>query len=143
MSSKGTIVFRGRSGEQYRFQIWPLGTRFKALGAVCLLSKRSHKNRNFAQTASHECIHIGQTGDLSALTYDAPCFKHADCICVYLSPSEEHRTAVENDLNESLGTWNAKFRVSLSKLSPAAVTVESVFGTDPVSAPAATPPSLA
>jgi hypothetical protein len=140
MSSKGTIVFRGRSGEQYRFQIWPLGTRFKALGAVCLLSKRSHKNRNFAQTASHECIHIGQTGDLSALAYDASCFKHADCICVYLSPSEEHRTAVENDLVDSLGTWNAKFRVSLSSVAPPAVTVESVFGKDDS---AVTPPSLA
>jgi hypothetical protein len=140
MSSRGTIVFRGRSGEQYRFQIWPLGTRFKALGAVCLLSKRSHKNRNFAQTASHECIHIGQTADLSALSYDASCFKDADCICVYLSQSEEHRTAVENDLIDSLGTWNAKFRVDLSSVAPPAVTVESVFGKDDS---AERPPSLA
>jgi hypothetical protein len=47
---------------------------------------------------------------------------------------------VENDLVDSLGTWNAKFRVSLSSVAPPAVTVESVFGKDDS---AVTPPSLA
>lgn len=113
MASKATVVFRGQSGQNYRFQVWPVGTRFKPLAGVCLFSKRTYTNRNFAQTASHECLHIGQMPDLSRLSYEAPSLKDADCVCLYLATDEAHRLFVEQDLVEQLGIWNTRLRVDL------------------------------
>lgn len=120
MASKGTVVFRGHSGQDYRFRVWPIGTQFKPLAGVCLFSKRSYSNRNFAQTASHECLHIGQTPDLSRISYDAPHTKGADCVCLYLATDETHRLFVERDLVEQLGVWNTGLHVDLGAHATAA-----------------------
>lgn len=119
MANLGTVVFRGHSGEKYRFQVWPVGTKFKTLAAVCVFTKRSFRNRNFTDTASHECVHIGQTPDLSGLPYDAPYLEGIDCVCVHLVANAEQRLRVEQDLAESLGLWNKAFRVDLgTRASP-------------------------
>jgi len=141
MTSKGYIMFAGASGARYHFHVWPLGTRFRALGAVCLLSKRDYRNHDFAQTASHELLHIGQMSDLSRLDYGAPCFDHANCICVYAASSEEHRQFVEDDLADALSTWNVRFRVDLesvrkSNAPPEEAAVVSHAGDDSPAAPA-------
>ncbi len=112
--SHRTVVFRGASGEKYRFQVWPLGTRFKALGAVCLLTRRRHTNPNFTESVSHECLRLGQTSDLSLLAYDSACFKDADSICVYLSQDGEHRSFVTDDLLRGFAPWNTRLYVNLS-----------------------------
>lgn len=114
MPSNGTVVFHGSSGESYRFQVWPLGTRFKPLAGVCVVSRRTYGNANFPQTATHECLHVGQTADLSCLAYEAACFKDADCVCIYLASDDEHRLSVEDDLVGRYSTWNAALRVSFA-----------------------------
>jgi hypothetical protein len=129
MANLGAVMFRGRSGETYRFQVWPVGAKFRPLGAVCIFSKRVFRNRNFTTAASHECIHIGETADLSTLVYRESYLGDADCICVYLVPDAERRAAVERDLAESLGIWNARFRVGLlnedaAQVPPAPSTVQ-------------------
>lgn len=110
MQNLGTVLFRGRSGEQYRFQVWPIGTKFKALAAVCVFSKRIYCNRNFSSIASHDCVHIWHTEDLSTLGYDEADIQGSNCICVYLAPDARRRVLVERDLTESLGLWKDAFQ---------------------------------
>lgn len=119
MAHLGAVTFSGHSGERYRFQVWPVGTKFKPLAAVCLFTKRSFSNRNFADTASHECLHIGHTADLSALSYDAAYAAGSDCICVHVVADAAEREAVERDLAAALGVWNQKFHVELGGRAPA------------------------
>jgi len=113
MTCQGTVVFRGESGERYRFQVWPLGTRFKAVGAVCIFSKRTFSNPTFTQTASHKCLCIGETSDLSRLPYQLPQASSADCVCVYLAGEEQQRHSVQRDLLDGLGVWSSTLAVAL------------------------------
>jgi hypothetical protein len=97
--------FQGKSGERYAFQAWPLGTRFKAIGAVFIFTKRTFEDRTFTSKASHQVLRIGQTASLTAsLVSAAEAHKigaqGANCICVYSEPIEARRTAVERDLLE-------------------------------------------
>src|SRR5688500_12434171 len=36
----GSVVFNGRSGEKYCFEVWPVETRFKPAAAVYFVTKR-------------------------------------------------------------------------------------------------------
>lgn len=118
MAHLGTIIFRGHSGTAYEFQAWDVGTRFKPLSAVCLFTRRAFRNRNFAAMASHECMHIGQTADLSTISYQSRYAKVSDCICVHLVVDVEQRLAIERDLSASLGVWNSAFQVNLDARPP-------------------------
>lgn len=98
----GSITFAGQSGEKYRFEAWPLETRFKPLAAVYLVTKRAFDNTTYRR-ASHDRIYIGQTANLAdpfATQSQFECFrKHgANCICIYLLEDEKRRIAVEEDL---------------------------------------------
>ncbi|MBI2314094.1 MAG: hypothetical protein HYU77_16500 [Betaproteobacteria bacterium] len=102
MAKYGNITFSGKSGEKYCFQAWPLGTRFKSLGAVYFVTKRAFKNRTYDR-ACHEAVYIGQTGNLAdpfGTQSQLDCFeKHgANCVCVFAVDTEELRLAVEQDL---------------------------------------------
>ena len=102
MATYGGISFVGKSGEKYYFHAWPLETRFKSVGAVYFVTKRSFSNKTY-RIAGHESIYIGQTGNLgdpAATPLRVERFlKHgANCVCVYLDPSEERRLAVAQDL---------------------------------------------
>jgi hypothetical protein len=109
MNHHGTVFLRGHSGERYCFQVWPIGTRFKAVPAVCVFTKRTYENPNFAKSASHRCIRIGQTDDLArfaAANYEAMQLSEADCICVCLMPDAERRVSMERDLLDANGAWD-------------------------------------
>ena len=98
----GSVTFAGRSGERYRFEAWSFDTRFKALGAVYFVTRRSQENATYNR-ASHDSIFIGHTADLAALydTYSRSerFAKHgANCICVLPIQNEEQRSAVADDL---------------------------------------------
>jgi len=102
MAKWGHIVLNGKSGEKYRFQIWPLETKFKPIGAVFFLTERTIKNKNYDR-ASHSGVYIGQTENLSDPFSTHPqldCFKkhRANCICIFPVADEEKRVAVEQDL---------------------------------------------
>lgn len=104
MHSYGNIVFRGRSGEPYRFQAWPLETRFKSMPAVYIITRRACKDRNYPTSASHECLMVGTTEDLGQLAtrrYGTPSTGEANCICVQIVQDPERRTAIERDLLDS------------------------------------------
>jgi hypothetical protein len=98
----GSVVFGGKSGEKYRFQVWPLETRFKSVGAVYFVTRRAYENNTYRR-ACHDGIYLGQTDNLADSLAAHPQLEHfrnhgANCICVYLLADEERRIAVEQDL---------------------------------------------
>jgi hypothetical protein len=104
MARLGDVMWTGRSGRQYRFQTWSFDTRFQAMGAVFLVTRRVMTNDNKTyRRASHEILRAGQTAKLSD-----PLASHADleslersganCVCVFPEADEGHRQSVLDDL---------------------------------------------
>ena len=107
----GTLVFSGRSGKDYRFEVWPIETRFKPVAAVYIVTKREVTTGTFSR-ADHEQIFLGHTPDISSplgpqtqlAWFNA---KGANCICVYAAESEERRAAIKKDLEEASAHYKA------------------------------------
>jgi hypothetical protein len=105
-----TINFKGKSGERYRFQAWPIDTKFKPMGGIYIVTKRECLDRTFPTKATHRCLAIGQTADLAALAFtEAELSKlttqGANCICVYALADETRRVEIEKDLIEGNEQW--------------------------------------
>jgi len=102
MAKYGDLMLSGRSGEKYCFQTWPLGTRFRSVGAVFFLTRRVFNNKTYRR-ASHEVIFIGHTASMSdplgTLSQLVAFEKHgANCVCVYPATDEVQRMTIVNDL---------------------------------------------
>lgn len=94
------IYFTGRSGRRYRFSVHSRTARFKKLGGVYFVTKRTRKTIG---RATHRHIYVGETNDLSTRFnnhHKAVCFQRhsANCICVRLEDDEEIRLKIEADL---------------------------------------------
>ena len=104
----GSVVFKGRSGETYRFEVWPMETRFRPAGAVYFVTKREITAGTFTR-AGHEHLYLGTTPDLSGplgtpvelawLTQHG-----ANCVCLYAAAGEPARTAIQQDLEAEYPT---------------------------------------
>ena len=99
---QGNVIFVGKSGERYHFQVWPLDARFKSVAAVYFVTKRAYDNSTYRR-ACHDAIYIGQTENLSSSLADEAQLERfrkfgANCICVHLLADEGRRIAVEQDL---------------------------------------------
>ena len=100
MASLGKARFKGASGKMYRFRVYALGTRFRKLSGVYVVTNRT-SNTNGGHR--HAIVYVGQTEDLSQ-PFDkhrkADAFRQhgADCICLLSDDSEESRLAKEKDL---------------------------------------------
>jgi hypothetical protein len=113
----GTVVFKGKSGKEFRFQAWPLTAKFKAAGGVYIVTKRSFEDRTFTTKASHQPLVIGHTADLAeALISKAQLAKliaqGANCICTCAVTEAVHRAEIEKDLIDG----NEDFRGRLQSL---------------------------
>jgi hypothetical protein len=104
MPSLGKTAFKGQSGKQYRFKIFPLGTRFRKISGVFVVANRA---QGVDGGHRHTVLFVGQTADFSQ-----PLDKHrkskdfaqhgANCICVQSDKSEESRLDTERDLIAAL-----------------------------------------
>jgi hypothetical protein len=113
----GTVIFKGKSGEEYRFNAWPLTAKFKAVGGVYIVTKRSFEDRTFTTKASHQPLVIGHTADLAdALITRSQLEKltaqGANCICVLAVADPVRRGEIEKDLIDG----NEDFRGRLQSL---------------------------
>jgi hypothetical protein len=100
MPSIGKTAFTGASGKAYRFRVYALGTRFRKLSGVYVVTSRVHKKDGGYR---HVPLYVGHTEDFSQ-----PFGKHrksaefmqrgANCICLQKDLSEESRAAKEEDL---------------------------------------------
>jgi hypothetical protein len=113
----GTVIFKGRSGEEFRFRAAPLTAKFKAVGGVYIVTKRSFEDRTFTTKASHQPLVIGHTADLAdALITRSQLEKltaqGANCICVLAVADPVRRGEIEKDLIDG----NEDFRGRLQSL---------------------------
>jgi hypothetical protein len=100
MARISTVKFRGGSGEEYDFEVWPFGQAFNAVGAVYVVTRRY---QNAQGKYNHEVLYVGETEDLSTRFdghHKAACFaRHkADCICTHRDDDGDSRLAKEDDL---------------------------------------------
>ena len=99
MASLGKAAFKGESGKQYRFKVFPLGTRFRKIGGVYAIAYSA----NAHGVHRHRILYVGHTEDFSQ-----PFDKHgkvqdlvrlgADCIRVQSDKSEKSRVEKQRDL---------------------------------------------
>ena len=113
----GIVIFKGRSGGEYRFHAWPLTAKFKAVGGVYIVTKRSFEDRTFTTKATHQPLVVGHTADLAdALISRSQLAKltaqGANSICVCAVADAERRADIEKDLIEG----NEDFRGRLQSL---------------------------
>jgi hypothetical protein len=100
MASLGKTMFKSESGKQYRFRVFPLGTRFRKVSGVYVIAYRERRGEG---THRHKILYVGNTEDLSQpfeAHRKAEDLKRlgANCICVQSDDSEESRSAKERDL---------------------------------------------
>jgi hypothetical protein len=100
MAKLGVIRFAGKSGTQYRFNAYPLGTAFKkGMGAVYVVTRRRQVEPDGAFT--HKQMYLGQTDDLrQPLTGQGASLadRGANCICVHGEKDEAARLGIQQDL---------------------------------------------
>ena len=99
MAKIADVDFNGKIGK-YKFEVYPLDTKFNCVGAVYIFTKRLVNAEN---VGSHELIYIGQTESLADRipTHEKwPCVNknNANCICVHLDENEKSRLDKETDL---------------------------------------------
>jgi hypothetical protein len=99
MEKLGTAKFRGQSGKEYDFDVYPMGHQFTRSAAVYAVTHRFP----FEGEDCHKIIYIGETGDLSTRFEDhhkRDCFvqRYANCICIHLDDDAESRLTKEDDL---------------------------------------------
>ena len=107
----GSVVFSGKSGEEYRFEVWPMETRFKPVPAVYFVTKRGAPSGTFSRS-DHEHLYLGHTPDISrplGTTAQLAWFNAAgaNCVCVYAAQSEERRVAIKKDLEDAAVHYRA------------------------------------
>ena len=105
-----SMIFRGKSGDRYSFQTWPMDTKFKAAGGVYIVTRRAFEDRTFSTKASHHPLAIGQTDNLAAsfISHSERAKlteRGANCICVYAVADEARRIEVEKDLIDGNAEW--------------------------------------
>ncbi len=104
MASLGKTSFKGRSGRQYRFRVFPWGTRFRKVSGVYVVAHRARGNDGGLR---HTILYVGHTADFSQ-----PFDQHrkarelaehgANCICVQSDGSETSRQEKQQDLIDAL-----------------------------------------
>jgi hypothetical protein len=87
-----------------------MNTKFKAMGGVYIVTKRECLDRTFPTMATHRCLAIGQTADLSASAFTEAELRKlttqgANCICVHAQAEEARRVGIEKDLIEGNEQW--------------------------------------
>jgi hypothetical protein len=100
MASLGKTAFKGGSGTAYRFKVFPLGTKFRKLSGVYVVTSRFHKE---GAGYRHSALYVGHTEDFSQLFGQHRKAKEfmqqgANCICLQKDASEESRLTKEQDL---------------------------------------------
>ena len=99
MAKLGTLALKGDSGQTYEFNVYSYDTKFKAVGAVYGITRRTLSGGNY----DHTTIYIGETGDLSTRFDDhhkESCFTehNANCKCTHPDENEDSRLKKEADL---------------------------------------------
>jgi hypothetical protein len=101
-----SVSFKGKSGQAYRFEAWPMDTKFKSVGGVYIVTCRTFEDRTFRTKASHRSLALGQTANLAGpLLTKTELTKltgqGANCVCVCAVGDANRRASIEKDLIEA------------------------------------------
>ena len=107
MAKLADYTVAGRSGETYKFEVYPKDSSWNEVAAVYLVTKRTIKPDGVG--GQHENIYVGQTENIKArfASHDKEnCFaaRQANCVCVLQVSSEQARLAIEADILAG-GRW--------------------------------------
>jgi hypothetical protein len=99
------VVFIGKSGERYRFDVYSLSNALPAVAAVYVVTRRTFDDRTFATRGTHRTLAIGETANLAATFIGKADLKSleargATSICIYAVADEKNRLRIEQDLIE-------------------------------------------
>jgi len=98
LAGEGTTSWYGKSGREYKYDIYQIGTTFDPVPGNYVFARYE------AGLLEYIPIYVGQTEDLSELTGNhpkMPCIQRnrASCLCIHRSSSsEKNRTSEEADL---------------------------------------------
>lgn len=97
MSEERTIHWDGKSGREYKYWIYPIGTKMKAVAGNYVFAKETQPN-------SFKPIYVGETGDLNTRLdnhHKMPCIirNGATHICTHTNNAgEDARREEEQDI---------------------------------------------
>jgi len=128
----GTVIFKGKSRVEFRFNAWRLTAKFKAVGGVYIVTKRSFEDRTFTTKASHQPLVIGHTANLAdALISRSQLAKlvaqGANAICTLAVTDPVRRGEIEQDLIDGNEDFRGRLK-SLYYLVEPAITPQGPIG---------------
>ena len=102
MAKEGTIIWKGKSGNEYRYDIYPINTQFNNVPANYVFMKK-------LENGNYTCIYFGITKDLSERFdnhHAMPCIKKngATHVGIHQNSKETDREKQESDLLASYNT---------------------------------------
>jgi hypothetical protein len=105
MASLGKVTLMSASGEKYRFKVFPLGTRFRSISGVYLITQRTNRADGRHR---HKILDVGHTADFSQPADGRSKAQNltqlgANCICVQSDVSAKSRQDKELDLVATFG----------------------------------------
>ncbi len=62
MASLGKATFKSKTGNHYRFKVFPLGTRFRKISGIYMIAYRAHGAHGGYR---HKVLFVGNTEDFS------------------------------------------------------------------------------
>ena len=100
MASLGKVTLTSISDKRYRFRVFPLGTRFRSVSGVYVITQRTNQADGRHR---HKILYVGHSEDLSQPLNPrrkAPDFAKygTNCICVLSDESADSRREKEQDL---------------------------------------------
>jgi hypothetical protein len=98
MSKLGNVKFKGKSGIQYAFSVYPLQTRIRdGFSGVYIITERKHGNSG---GVVHKRIRTGQSENLTetVVLAESGAANGANCICVHKEADASERQKIELDL---------------------------------------------
>jgi hypothetical protein len=100
MATLGNKILTGASGREYRFKVFPLGTRFRKISGVYAIADRG---RDAMGQPFYNIVYVGQTEDFSQPWGAHPkagesARRGANCILVQSDRSEASREEKAQDL---------------------------------------------
>ncbi len=97
MAKLGSIKFKGKSGTQYAFSVYPLETKIRQgfSGVYVITRRKEGSGGRFV----HKRIRTGEGDNLRAtVAPDGAASADANCICVHKEADAAQRQMIEHDL---------------------------------------------
>lgn len=119
MAKLAEVVFQGKSGQKYSFNVYPITEECPAEAGIYIFSK-AVPNKDNPALNSHTIIYIGMAKSFESRFYnhhkdDCIDKNGANRICLMQVKDENKRAAIEKDL---LGHYNTKCNEVLNPVTP-------------------------